>query len=81
MANSSWKQVLRAAEKQGLLVEKPGDRRNGDGSRKKGGRHTRISNPETGAFVFVPQTPSDWRSQLNSISQMRRDLGFEWKGR
>lgn len=78
---TQWRQILEAAEDQGLLVERPGERYNGDGSRKKGGSHIRVSNPETGAFIFVACTPSDFRALRNDIAWMRRDLGFVWNGR
>lgn len=73
-----WDQVLVAAEKQGLRVERPGTRRNADGSRKKGGKHIRVTNVETGRFVFVSNTPSDYRGIKNDIGWMRRELGFQW---
>lgn len=75
-----WNQVLKEAQEQGLTVERPGERRNKDGSKKKGGRHIRVSNPETGDFCFVSSTPSDYRGILNEISWMRRKVGFTWKG-
>lgn len=75
-----WQQVLEEAEEQGLLVERPGERRNKDGSRKKS-RHTRITHRVTGDFVTVANTPSDRRSSLNAIAEMRRRLGFVWNGR
>lgn len=75
-----WKQVLKAAERQGLRVERPGDRRNKDGSRKKG-KHIRVTNPETGVFCVVANTPSDTRGILNAISHMRNMVGFVWQGR
>src|SRR5690606_1939397 len=75
-----WNQVLKEVQAQGLTVERPGERRNKDGSKKKGGRHIRVSNPETGDFCFVSSTPSDYRGILNEISWMRRKVGFTWKG-
>lgn len=75
-----WDQVLDEATAQGLVVERPGDRRNGDGSKKKS-KHIRITHPTTGDFVIVANTPSDYRAILNNISWMRRELGFVWKGR
>lgn len=79
--NKHWDQVLAAAEDQGLKVERPGERRNRDGSRKKGGSRIRVSNPATGEFVFVDGGPSDYRGINNNISLMRNKVGFVWKGR
>jgi hypothetical protein len=75
-----WEKILEAAEKQGLLVERPGDRYNGDGSKKRS-RHIRITDPATGNFITVANTPSDWRALKNDIAWMRRDLNFIWQGR
>lgn len=74
-----WNQALAEAEEQGLTVERPGDRRNKDGSKKKS-THIRVTNPETGAFVFVSNTPSDYRGIKNEISLMRNKVGFVWRG-
>lgn len=79
--NKHWKQVLAEAQAQGLIVEPPGSRYNGDGSRRKGGSHIKVSNPATGEFVYVDSTPSDWRGIRNNISWMRNAVGFVWDGR
>lgn len=35
-------------------------------------KHPRLRNPATGQVITIPKTPSDHRSALNWISQIRR---------
>lgn len=75
MASSNqkhWKQILKEAERQGITVEKTAN------------SHYKLTRPDVAEYpqiVFVPGTPSDWRSLRNSVAIMRNLLDFEWVGR
>ena len=57
------KQLVKRVKKQGFTVE-PTE------------RHQRVTNPDTGAFVVLPNTPSDWRWRENALSELRK-IGFD----
>lgn len=64
------RQVLQAAKKQGLKVE------------STPGGHVKVYRAEEPTkVVIVAATTSKPRSIKNYIALLRRDLGFEWKGR
>jgi hypothetical protein len=67
-----WQQVLDAAERQGITISSTASRRGG---------HLRATREGFETIVHLPCTPSDYRGMQNAIADMRRWLGFEWKGR
>lgn len=63
-------QLKRELEKQGFAVERV----------SKKNSHYKVFSPEGKFVCFMPATPSDTRSLLNVIAELRRN-GFKWKGR
>ncbi len=66
--SSDWKRVLEAAAEQGWI-----SRPTKDG--------VMLLAPNGTGKVSVHGTPSDWRALRNTISDLRREGGFEWPPR
>jgi hypothetical protein len=45
------------------------------------GKHVRLTRPGFEGFVIIPSTPGKGRAFQNTVAEMRRVLGFVWKGR
>lgn len=64
--NKDMKELVKALEKQGYVVEQT---KNG---------HLRVRNAGGVVIATMASTPSDRRSRLNAIAALRRS-GFTWK--
>lgn len=63
-----YNSLLRAARKQGIEEDWTG-------------KHVRLTRPGFAGFVIIPSTPGKGRAFQNTVADMRRMLGFVWKGR